>query len=132
MKKFLFIFLVILTATSCNKTKFAPEGPTDIRVKNISDQNFVEVIVDIDGKRDTLGNIASQNYSEYSQFEKAYPKAEISAKINGETYSTGPVVYTYLTYIGQERITYVVWISDPSNKKLEIDDVIYEEPLVLK
>ena len=59
-------------------------------------------------------------------------KAEISAKINGEIFSTGPLIIHTLNYQGQMRITYVVWISDFSGKKLEINDVILREPLILE
>lgn len=132
MKKLLFLSLVILVVLSCKKTKLEPKGPTDIRIKNISDQVFQEVVVNINGEKDTLYNITPNTYSDYSRFEVAYPKAEITAKINGVIFTTGSVNYTYLTYLGQVRASYVVWIKDFAGKKLEINDVIYEEPLVLK
>ncbi len=132
MKKLLFLSMVILVVLSCKKTRFEPKGPTDIRIKNISDQIFQEVVVNINGEKDTLYNIASNTYSDYSRFEIAYTKAEISAKINGVIFTTGPVDYTYLNYIGLMRITYVIWIKDFAGKKLEINDVIPEEALVLK
>jgi hypothetical protein len=130
MKKLIFILLILVTVCSCKKTKFAPEGPTDVRVQNLSDQSWVEVIVNTSGGIDTLGNIAAHDTSAYFRFAKAYVKAEITATINGEKYSTGSVIFTYLTYIGQEKITYKVWISDVAKKKLEIFDVIYDEPLL--
>jgi len=132
MRKYLIIILFLFAATACKKIEFEPEGPTDVRVKNISDQNFTEVIVKIKEESITLGDITKGSISEYSRFETAFQKAEISAKINGVTFSTETVDYTYLHYMGQVRITYVVWISDFAGKKLEINDVIYEEPLVLK
>jgi hypothetical protein len=132
MKKLLLLSMVLVVILSCKKTKFEPKGPTDVRIKNISDQTFREVIINIEGEKDTIDIIAPGAYSDYYRFETAYSKAEISAKINDEIFSTGPVNYTYLNYQGQMRITYVVWISDFSAKKLEIDDVIPEEPLILE
>jgi len=85
--------------------------------------------VDTSGGIDTLGDIAAKDTSEYFRFEKAYPKAEIAAKINGEIFSTGPVSYTYLTYIGQAKITYHVFISNMPDKKLEIHEVTLDAPL---
>ena len=106
MKKLLFISILILAVFACKKTEFSPEGPTDVRVKNLSNVAFAEVIVNTSGGIDTLGNINAGSPSEYFRFEKAFPKAEITARINGLVYSTGPVNYNGLTYIGQAKITY--------------------------
>jgi hypothetical protein len=37
-----------------------------------------------------------------------------------------------MQYLGLNKITYMVYIADITNKKLAIYDVIYEEPLVLE
>ena len=132
MKKIFFISLIMISVLGCKKTKFAPEGPTDIRVRNLSDVTFIEVIVNTSGGIDTLGNIGPGDHSEYYRFDKAFPKAEISAKINGDMFSTGPVNTTYMQYLGQDRITYEVFISNMANKEIKINDVIHDEPLVLK
>jgi hypothetical protein len=124
MKNLIIISIIILSVFACKKTEFSPEGPTDVRVKNISDIAFTEVIVNTSGGIDTLGNISSGGFSEYFRFEKAFPKAEITAKVNGQIFSTGAVSYNGMTYIGQAKITYEVWISDFNNKKLEISKCI--------
>lgn len=123
---------MLILVIACKKTKFSPEGPTDVRVKNLSDMAFNEVIVNTSGGIDTLGDIRPGNSSDYYRFEKAYPKAEISAKINGDVYSTGPVNITYMQYLGQDKITYEVYILSMANKQLKINNVIHDEPLVLK
>ena len=139
MKKIILILFLLLSLFSCKKTHFSPEGPTDVRVRNLSELTFTEVTVITSEKQgDTLsfGNIASNSVSEYFRFKKAYPKAEISAKINigGSLiqFSTGPVDYTYMQYIGRDKITYEVYISNPTNHVLSISNVIEEEPLNLK
>ena len=132
MKKFLYFLLISVAVIACKKTEFEPKGPTDVRVKNISDQTFDEVIVIIEEEVDTLGTITSENVSEYHRYETAYPFAEISARINGELFSTGEVDETYMNYMGQMKITYVVYISDMANRVLTIDETIPEEPLELK
>ena len=138
MKKIIIISFILLAVLACKKKHFSPEGPTDVRIRNISDQVFSEVVVSTSenaGDTIALGNIPSGSVSEYSRFKKAYPKAEISAKINiGGTlvkFSTGVVDYTYMQYIGQDRITYEV-ILDTDNHVLTISNVIMEEPLTLK
>jgi hypothetical protein len=139
MKKIIIIALVLLTVLSCKKKHFSPEGPTDVRIRNLSDQIFTQVIVSTSEKPadvDTIANIGSGLVSDYYRFTKAYPKAQISAKINigGSltTFTTAPVDYTYMQYIGRDRITFEVYISNPTTHELTINNVIEEEPLVLK
>jgi hypothetical protein len=124
MKKLILVSIIILSVIACKKTKFSPEGPTDVRIRNLSDQIFSEVIVctsEYPEDIDTLGTIDKYATSDYLRFRKAYPMAEISATINGQVYSTGTVNYNSgITFIGQAKITYEVWISDYNKKKLEL------------
>jgi hypothetical protein len=139
MKKLLYLLLIVAGITSCDQTEWAPEGPTDVRIRNLQgDITFNDVIIKTAGGRDTTGNIKEMGtiapgaVSEYERVEVAYPKAEIIAIINGETFTTGEFLSTYLTYIGQQRITYDVYISNTENKVLKINNVTIDEPLVLK
>lgn len=139
MKRLIIISLLLLSVLACKKKEFAPEGPTDVRIRNLSDQILEEVIVSTSEKAediDTLGIIGTGSVSDYYRFSKAYPKAEISAKINIEgslmTFSTGTVNFTYMQYIGRDRITFEVYISNISNRELTISNVILDEALVLK
>jgi hypothetical protein len=139
MKKFIVISLLLLSALACKKKEFSPEGPTDVRIRNISDLTFKEVIVSTSEKPediDTIGSIANGSESDYFRFKKAYPKAEISAKIDIDgspvKFSTGTVDYSYMQYIGQDRITYEVYISNLNNRELTISNLIEDEKLVLK
>ena len=139
MKKIILLSFLILSLLACKKKHFSPEGPTDVRVRNLSELTFTDVTVTTSEKQgDTLsyGDITSGSVSEYFRLKKAYPKAEISAKINigGSLikFSTGPVDYTYMQYMGQDRITFEVNISNQANHVLAISNVIVEEPLVLK
>lgn len=78
MKKLVVISLLLLSVLACKKTKFSPEGPTDVRIRNLSDLTFQEVIVSTSEKTgdiDTLGTIANSATSDYFRFQKAYPKA---------------------------------------------------------
>lgn len=139
MKKYIVIIFVLFAFIACKQTEWAPEGPTDVRVKNMqTDITFYDVVIKTAGGRDTTGNIkklgtiAPGNASEYQRVTFAYPKAEITATISGQTYSTGAFESTYLQYLSRHKVTYEVYISNPTNKELKINDVIYDEPLVLK
>jgi hypothetical protein len=139
MKKLAIIAILLLSVLACKKKEFSPEGPTDVRIRNISDLTFEEVIVRTSEKPediDTLGTIVKLTTSDYFRFKKAYPKAEISTKINISgsliRFTTGPADYTYLTYLGRDKVTYEVYISNLSNRELKISNVILDEELVLK
>jgi hypothetical protein len=129
MKKSFFLIFIALAVVDCKKEKFSPEGPTDVRVRNLSDAKLIEVIVNTSAGIDTISEIDSGHYSDYFRFDKAFPKAEISAKINGELFSTGTVNYDGMTYIGQAKITYEINISNPATKILEISNCTLDAPL---
>jgi len=129
MKKLTLISLVLLSFFACKTQEFSPEGPTDVRVKNISALTLTMVIVNTSGGIDTLGNIAAGATSAYFRFDKAFPRAEVKATVNGEVFSTGPVNYNAQTYIGQAKITYTVQIKSIPDKTLEITDVSLDAPL---
>jgi len=130
MRKMFIIFTVFsLVLNSCDKGK-SPEGPTDIRIKNITDQVFQTLSVDTSGGSfDYEGTVAAGGISEYKRFEKAYPRAEVTVTINGEAYTTGTQNYNYQVVLGQGKFTYEVYIENPTLRKLAIARVIPEAPL---
>jgi hypothetical protein len=133
MKKLIPVFLILLVLVSCKKNEFSPVGPTDVRIQNLSDQTLNELTVKIKSQIHTYGNVGPSQFSEYFRFDTAFVKAEITAKINDVTFSTAAVNYPGLIHIGQERITYVLWLpSGLSEPKIEITNVVYDEPLVLE
>ena len=128
MRSIIALLSITLLVVSCTKPNHTPEGPTDVRIRNITDQDFNNVIVDTGGGNYNYGNIPAGTETDYHRFDKAYPDAEITVMINGEEYTTGEQDYTYATYIGPDKITYVVYISNPDLKKLDVD-VILEGPI---
>lgn len=139
MKIFLYLLLIMLTSVSCRETEYSPEGPTDIRIHNLTALDFGNVIIkssEYDEDSDTIDLIQQYSTSAYRRFRKAYPKIMISADIetngNIEKFSTGEVDFRYMQYLGTQRVTFKVFISGVNSKKLEIDELIPEEELVLK
>ncbi|MBE0675071.1 MAG: hypothetical protein IH591_10450 [Bacteroidales bacterium] len=129
MKRVVFLLTIImLSMSSCSKGP-SPEGPTDIRIKNLSDQTFESLSVDTSGGTNEYDAVAAGGYSDYKRFDKAYPKAEISVMIGGEIYSTGEQIYNYQVVLGQGKFTYEVFIENAALKKLAISKVIPEAPL---
>jgi hypothetical protein len=138
MKRVSIALLCLLILASCKKTKFSPEGPTDVRIKNLTDQTFYDVIYktsENDEDVDTIAMLGAGQTSDYIRFKKAYPKLQLSARINiggmVSTYSTGPVSFTYMQYMGQDRLTYGIYVVSQATKKLDME-VSVDEPIVLK
>jgi hypothetical protein len=138
MKRVAVALFCLLVLASCKKTKFSPEGPTDVRIKNLTDQTFYDVIYktsENDEDVDTIAVLGAGQTSEYIRFKKAYPKLQISARINiggtVSTYSNGTVSFTYMQYMGQDRLTYGIYVVSEVTKKLDMQ-VSVDEPLVLK
>ncbi len=129
MKKLFLFLLFIFTIASCKKTEFTPEGPTDVRIRNQSNSVLTDVAVKIKDEQILFGEIPASGISDYHRFKTAFPKAYISAKINGEVFTTGSVDFTYQNYFGQVRLTYEVVVD---NNFLEINNVVLDSHLDLK
>ncbi|HUS86259.1 MAG TPA: hypothetical protein VMW76_03380 [Bacteroidales bacterium] len=121
------ILLIFLTAlVSCKKQGLSPEGPSDIRVINLTDSDFTELYVNTGDGEHTYGNLAAYDTTEYIRFNKAFPEAEISCKVNGVSYTSGVPDNTYAAYVGQGKFSYKVW--SPSRGVLDMD-IVAEAPL---
>ena len=123
MKKTLLLIFIVLAVHSCKKTSIEPEGPTDVRVFNNTDQTFDNLTVNTSHGVFNFGSVAQHQYSNYHRYEKAYPKADISLTITGVQYSTPQQDYTYMQYMGQMKITYRIFIKNQALKELDTDVV---------
>jgi hypothetical protein len=126
MKRLLIMTFFLSVLLACKKVSISPEGPTDVRIRNLSESTLTEVIVRIRDEEIGFGTINKSVVTEYHRFETAFPKAFISARINGDTISTGPVDFTYMNYFGQVRMTYDVIVE---NRLLKIKNVTLDSPL---
>jgi hypothetical protein len=120
------LLLLVICCFSCKKTPFSPEGPTDVRIRNLTGTSLTEVVVRVKDEQIAFGTIDINNVSEYHRFKTAFPKAYISARINSDTISTGPVDFTYMNYFGQVKMTYDVTLE---NSRLKIKNVTLDSPL---
>lgn len=110
MKKLTILIALVLAIAGCSKEKITPEGPTDVRIKNVTgDVVFENVIVDTGKGEFNFGNIDASTVSDYHRFEISYPEIEVSLTINGMAYTNGEPDNTYATYIGPDKVTYEVY-----------------------
>lgn len=129
MKKTAFILLTFaLMLTSCSKKSPSPEGPTDIRIKNDTEAEYLNVVVNTGEETHTYGTVAAHSVSDYFRFEKAYPDSEITLTIGDVEYTTGVPDNTYAVWLGQGKFSYEVWVSVPDDHLLDMR-VIPEAPL---
>lgn len=139
MKRISLLAACVLLLVSCKKTEFAPEGPTDVRIRNLSTLTFTNVIISTSEYEDdvaTIASLAPNATTEYQRFKKAYPKCKISATaaVAGSqvVFSTGDVSYTYMQYLSTQRVTFEIFISDMNARKIEISKLIPDEELILE
>ena len=132
MKKSLLIILAtLLMVVSCKKDKNLPEGPTDVRIKNLTTFTLQNVTVDIDSIVN-FGTIDKQSTSKYVRFPIAYPKVKLTAIVEESdgsqvTYKTAGEEYTYYQHMGRMKITYEIYILDLENKLFEVKVTADEE-----
>jgi hypothetical protein len=130
MRKLLLFTAIMIIAVSCKKVQREPEGPTDIRIRNITTVNMTNLTVNTYDSTYNYGALNAGSVTEYHRFDRAYPLANISAIINGQKYKTDTVAsYAYLQYMGQMKATYEVWIENESLKKLKIFRIVPESGL---
>ncbi len=108
MRSLSLIFVVLFAFTSCSKKTMEPEGPTDLRITNVTDKIFSNVNVDTGGGEHNFGDIAPHTSSEYFRFEKSYPDIEVVLSIDGVQYTNGEPDNTYAVYLGQIKTSYEV------------------------
>jgi hypothetical protein len=128
MKKLIILLFIAVLAVSCKKIERTSIGPTDIRIRNSTASILSELTVETGGGTFNYGILKKDSVSVYHRFEKAYVKANITAVINGQKYKSDTAIYTYMQYLGPDKVTYVVTAND-AQKKLIIANVIHESPI---
>jgi len=118
MKKLIFFTFILFIAFSCKKIDKEPLGPTDIRVRNITTLDMSDLTVNTFDSTYNYGFLEADSVSLYHRFDRAYPKANITAMINGQKYKTDTTYYTYMQYLGQMKATYQIYIVSDAQKKL--------------
>ncbi len=126
MKKTLLLSVVLLLSViSCKKD---PDGPTDIRIRNLTSSVFQEVNVNTSGGEFNYGDVGPGQVTSYHRFDIAYRQAHITLMINSVQYELIPVEYTYEIPLGEGKYTYELSIADSTEHTLAIH-VIAEAPL---
>jgi len=124
-KLLLSLLFIIMILASCKKPERTAEGPTDVRIRNVTDANFSSVYVNTGSEDHNYGDIPAAGETDYFRFDKAYHDVvEITLQIDGQEYTTGDQDFTYAIYIGPDKATYEVDILDEVLKKLTVNIVL--------
>ena len=129
MKKITFLLLVLtaIVQTSCNKTEYTPDGPTDIRIHNVSSLTYDSVvIINTLLESNEYGTVDPGAQTEYKRFEKAYPREQVNMYINSVSYEFPPDD-SVRVLLQQGKFTYQLNV-DTAAKSLSIH-VIADAPL---
>ena len=96
---------------SCTEDN-SPNGNVNIRIKNTSEFDYSNVIVNSDGTEKNYGSIFSNQYSEYKTFDYAYRYAFIELEIQGETLTLMPTDYVGETKLTSGNYTYLIGANE--------------------
>jgi len=111
MKKVYFL-LISIFILSCSQNDDTAEKNTLIRVKNVSQFEFKDVLVNTSGGEQNFGNIDINRDSDYKSFDFAYHYAFIELKIDGNTFTLQPIDYVGETKLDNGKYTYEVNATD--------------------
>jgi hypothetical protein len=90
---------------------------------------MTEVTVNTYDSTYNYGSLGPGDTTEYHRFDRAYPKAYITATINGLKFKTDTVYYTYQEYLSTVKATYQIYIKNEAQKILEINNTVLESDL---
>ena len=113
MKKILILIFAICLCSNCSKDN--SNNDVNIRLSNVSDSDFGNIIVNTTTGDTNYGNLKSNQVSEYKNFNKAYRYAYVELNIGEETYTIQPI-----DYVGETPLT-------NGNYTYQLDLVSYEE-----
>jgi hypothetical protein len=124
---FLSIVLTAIVLTSCKKNEYTPDGPTDIRIHNVSSLTYDSVVViNTLWEENEYGTVNPGAKTEYKRFEIAYPKEQVNMYIDSVSYKFPPDD-SIRVLLQQGKFTYELDV-DTVAKSLSIN-VIADAPL---
>jgi hypothetical protein len=115
MKK-LYFLLISIFILSCSQSDDAVEKDILIRVKNVSQFNFTNVIVNTGGGENDYSTINFSENTDYKSFDFAYSYAFIELKIDGNTFTIQPIDYVGETKLDNGKYTYEVNAVDSGSQ----------------
>jgi hypothetical protein len=96
------------TVTACSEDP----AKTNIRIRNNSDYNFCNLVLDPYFQKVNCGIITKSTYTCYRSFDKAYSYAYIQFYVGEKEFTFQPIDYVGETELGPGNFTYAISITD--------------------
>jgi hypothetical protein len=123
MKKILILIFSIAALISCSKDESQPK----IRLSNISQYNFQNIVVDTTTGNTYFEDLNSGQKTKYKVFEKAYRYAYVELEIDGKTYLLQPTDYVGETSLESGNYTYQIDANDSQDEYGKLSLTFVEE-----
>ncbi|SNR42495.1 hypothetical protein SAMN04488009_1594 [Maribacter sedimenticola] len=121
MKQILILIFAICLFSNCSKDD--SNNDVNIRLSNVTDMDFENIIVNTTN----YGNLKSNQVSEYKNFNKAYRYAYVELNIGEETYIIQPIDYVGETPLTNGNYTYQLDLVSYNEGFLDLTITLIEE-----
>ena len=125
MKQVILLLCVLMGLVACSDEK--DYGPVNIRLSNVSDFDFENIVVNPYSEQENYGELASGEISGYREFNKAYSYAFVELTIDGETYTIQPIDYVGETPLAQGNYTYQLDVTDSQGQYSTLTITLIED-----
>ena len=122
MKKNLILVISIVTLISCSKNEDNNPSELKIRLSNISQFDFENLIVNISTANTRFENINSQQKTNYKTFQTAYRYAFVELEIDGLKFTYQPIDYAGVTPLENGNYTYQIDVNNSNLSLILIKD----------
>jgi len=112
MKKLLILTIAVTVFFGCSKNSDTNTSEVYIRLSNISEYNFKNIIVNTSTGNVDFENIDSGQMTQYKIFETTYRYAFVELEIEGGIYTIQPIDYEGETPIKNGYYTYQIDSND--------------------
>ena len=121
MNNILIFFISIASLSGCTFDDENSLSHVKIRLSNVSQFDFLNIIVNTGSGNVHFKNLRSGLNSEYKLFDKAYSYAFIELEIEGETFTIQPVDYLGESLLRKGYYTYQLDVNDTGDRYTKLN-----------
>ena len=93
------LFLLGILSLNCEQDQLPEESELEIRIENVSNYDFENVIINTDGGERRYALIGSGELTDYENYDFAYSYAFVELAIDEDTFRIQPI-----DYVGEEKL----------------------------
>lgn len=127
MRKMLILIISLSTLISCSSDDDNNTSQLNIRLSNVSQYDFQNIVVNTSTGNTNFENINSQEMTNYKSFETAYRYAFVELEIDGETYTLQPIDYVGETPLENGNYTYEIDANDSQEQYGKLSLTLIDE-----